>query len=155
MSWRRGRRLGARSNIPRQLLSPCRLSFSPRELSRCALLRHRRSPAASRPPRAGRAAASALPSHRPVRCPRPAAVLREHRGRRRQDTARLGGPAGRRSSGPGPAPPALCGRTSRRRTGVELNLHGLEEKENEHFLVNTGTVYFHQTGSFVVGGESF
>ena len=38
---------------------------------------------------------------------------------------------------------------------VELNLHGLEEKENEHFLVNTGTVYFHQTGSFVVGGESF
>ena len=39
--------------------------------------------------------------------------------------------------------------------GVELNLHGLEEKENEHFLVNTGTAYFHQTGSFVMGEESF
>jgi len=38
---------------------------------------------------------------------------------------------------------------------VELNLHGLEEKENEHFLVNTGTAYFHQTGSFVMGEESF
>ena len=39
--------------------------------------------------------------------------------------------------------------------GVELNLHGLKEKENEHFLVNTGTAYFHQTGSFVMGEESF
>lgn len=39
--------------------------------------------------------------------------------------------------------------------GVELNLHGLEEKGNERLLVNTGIVYFQQTGSFVMGEESF
>jgi hypothetical protein len=39
--------------------------------------------------------------------------------------------------------------------GVKLNLRGLEEKEKEHFPVNTGIVCFHQTGSFVMGEESF
>lgn len=38
---------------------------------------------------------------------------------------------------------------------VVLNLHGLGGKENEHFLVNSGTVYFQQMGSFVMVGRSF
>lgn len=38
---------------------------------------------------------------------------------------------------------------------VVLNLHGLEGKENEHFLVNSGTVYFQQMGSFVMVERSF
>jgi len=38
---------------------------------------------------------------------------------------------------------------------VVLNLHGPEGKEKEHFLVNSGTVYFQQMGSFVMVERSF
>jgi len=38
---------------------------------------------------------------------------------------------------------------------VVLNLHGPEGKEKEHFLVNSGTVYFQQMGNFVMVGRSF
>lgn len=38
---------------------------------------------------------------------------------------------------------------------VELNLRGLEGKENGHFLVGIGTIYFRQMGSFVMEEGSF
>jgi hypothetical protein len=38
---------------------------------------------------------------------------------------------------------------------VEVNLHGLEGRENEHSLVNTGAVYSLQMGSFVMEAENF
>ena len=38
---------------------------------------------------------------------------------------------------------------------VELNLHGLGGRENEHSLVITGAVYFLQMGSFVMEEENF
>jgi len=40
-------------------------------------------------------------------------------------------------------------------TGVVLNLHGPEGKENEHFYVNSGRVCFQQMGSFVMVERSF
>ena len=40
-------------------------------------------------------------------------------------------------------------------TGVVLNLHGPEGKENEHFLVNSGRVCFQQMESFVMVERSF